>query len=74
MAALWTILFVTVGLAVRVGAHNRAWSPAESETFSDTGLLDSCARTLILVLLSLIGLLALGVMYGNVLGSASVNH
>ena len=33
--------------------------------------MDACARTFILVLLSLIGLLALGMMYGNVLGSAN---
>jgi hypothetical protein len=30
--------------------------------------LDACARASVLVLLSLLGLLALGVMYGNVLG------
>lgn len=69
MAVLWIILFVTIGLAVRVGAYSRALSPAESETSTDTGLLDTCARTFVLVLLSLVGLLALGVMYGNVLGS-----
>jgi hypothetical protein len=35
----------------------------------DTGLIDTCARTFTLVLMSLIGLLALGVTYGNVLGA-----
>ena len=39
-----------------------------------TGFLDICARTFILVLLSLIGLLALGMTYGNVLGSANAGH
>ena len=31
--------------------------------------MDACARAFVLVLLSLLGLLALGVMYGNVLGA-----
>jgi hypothetical protein len=74
MAALWIILFVTIGLAIRAGTYSRAWSPADSESAGELGLLDTCARTFVLVLLSLIGLLALGVMYGNVLGSASANH
>jgi hypothetical protein len=74
MAALLIILFVTIGLAVRVGMYNRALSPADSESGGEMGLLDTCARTFVLVLLSLIGLLALGVMYGNVLGSANANH
>lgn len=74
MAALWIILFVTIGLAIRVSTYSRAWSPADSESAGELGLLDTCARTFILVLLSLIGLLALGVMYGNVLGSASASH
>ena len=74
MAALWIILFVTVGLAVRVGTYSSALSPADSEPGGESGLLDTCVRTFVLVLLSLIGLLALGVMYGNVLGSASANH
>jgi hypothetical protein len=74
MAALWIIVFVSVGLAVRVGTYSRAWSPADSEPAREMGLLDTCARTFVLVLISLIGLLALGVMYGNVLGSANANH
>jgi hypothetical protein len=74
MAALWIILFVTIGLAVRLGTYSRALSPADSETGSEMSLLDTCARTFILVLLSLVGLLALGVMYGNVLGSAHATH
>ena len=73
MAALWIILFVTIGLAIRAGTYSRAWSAADSEPLNETGLLDTCARTFVLVLLSLVGLLALGVMYGNVLGSANGN-
>jgi hypothetical protein len=78
VAALLIILFVTMGLAIRVGAYQ--WNPADSESrleigrqetgFQETGFLDTCARTFILVLLSLLGLLALGMMYGNVLGSS----
>lgn len=75
MAALLIILIVTIGLAVRAGTYSRTWSAAETESSSDTGLetslIDTCARTFILVLLSLLGLFALGVMYGNVLGSAN---
>lgn len=74
MAALWIVVFVSLGLAVRVGTHSRAWSPADSEPAHEMGLLDACARTFFLVLLSLVGLLALGVMYGNVLGSANATH
>jgi ABC-type sugar transport system permease subunit len=84
VAALLIILFVTMGLAVRAGAYARQWNPADSNSyrgtgvqgskhesrFQETGFLDACARTFVLVLLSLIGLLALGMMYGNVLGSA----
>jgi hypothetical protein len=73
MAALLTILFVTVGLAARAVTYTRQWSPAEYESASETGLVDTCTRTFVLVLMSLIGLLALGVMYGNVLGSVNAS-
>ena len=73
MAALLIILFVTMGLAVRAGTYTRMWRPAESESTNEPGLVDTCARTFVLVFLSLVGLLALGVMYGNVLGSAHAN-
>jgi hypothetical protein len=73
MAALLIILFVTVGLAVRAVTYTRQWSPAESESASQTGLVDTCTRTFVLVLMSLIGLMALGLMYGNVLGSANAS-
>ncbi len=75
MAVLLIILLVTVGLAVRAGLYARRWNVADSdgtertETAEDSWLMDTCARTFVLVLLSLLGLLALGVMYGNVLGA-----
>jgi hypothetical protein len=73
MAALLIILLVTVGLAVRAVTYTRQGSPAEYETASETGLVDTCTRAFVLVLMSLIGLLALGVMYGNVLGSVNAS-
>lgn len=71
MAVLLGILIVTVGLSIRAGLCGRQWKVAESE---DSGLIDICARTFVLVLLSLLGLFALGVTYGNVLGAANVSH
>jgi hypothetical protein len=74
VAPLLIILLVTMGLAVRAGAYARQLNPVESESRHETGFLDTCARTFILVLLSLIGLLVLGMMYGNVLGSANAGR
>jgi ABC-type Fe3+ transport system permease subunit len=78
MAVLLIILLATVGLGLRAGVWGRRWRAADSEDVDDsglhvedTGLLDTCARTFALVLLSLIGLFALGVMYGNVLGAGA---
>ena len=71
MAVLWIILLVTVGLSMRAGVYGTRWSFVDSEAGASSGslwLLETCARTFILVLISLVGLLALGVMYGNVLG------
>ena len=77
MGVLLIILFVTIGLAVRAGTYGRTFSPAESDSPREAGLatslVDTCARTFVLVLLSLLGLFALGVMYGNVLGSANAS-
>jgi len=77
MAALLIILIVTIGLAVRASAYGQKLSPADTQPSHEAGLattlIDTCARTFILVLLSLLGLLALGVMYGNVLGSANAS-
>lgn len=68
MAVLLIILLTTIGLSVRAGLYGRAWRLADSEARGDSRLIDACARSFIVVLLALLGLLALGVMYGNVLG------
>jgi hypothetical protein len=73
VAALLIILIATVSLAVRAATYRGQWSTVDSET-SEVGLVDTCARTFVLVLLSLLGLLALGMMYGNVLGSANASR
>jgi hypothetical protein len=64
-----TILAVTLGLAWRAGVVQRCWRPAEAEHGDESGLIDACARTSLLVFVSLLGLFALGVTYGNVLGA-----
>ena len=69
MGILLVVLLVTLGLATRAGIWGRRWSAADSETVGDSGLIDTCARTFTLVLMSLIGLFALGITYGNVLGA-----
>jgi hypothetical protein len=78
MAALLIVLAVTVGLSWRAGLYGRRAGVAEAETDtheeSDSGFVDACARSLVLVLFCLVGLLALGVMYGNVLGAASAGR
>jgi hypothetical protein len=75
MAVLLIILLATIGLSVRAGLYGRRWTVADSESEGgdsnapdEPWLMDTCARSFILVLLSLLGLLALGIMYGNVLG------
>ncbi|MEA2656089.1 MAG: hypothetical protein QOI23_1454 [Chloroflexota bacterium] len=70
MAAFLIILLISVALAIRAGVWKGRLSPA-GDTIDQTGLVDTCARTFALVLMSLIGLLALGVTYGNVLGAGS---
>jgi hypothetical protein len=72
MAILLIILLVTIGLSVRAGLYGRVWRIAESETHEDSWLIEACARTFVLVLLSLLGLLALGMLYGNVLGATNM--
>jgi len=69
MGTLVVILIVTVGLALRAASVSRHATVAGSET--DDAVVDAYARTSLLVLLCLLGLLALGLMYGNVLGAAS---
>lgn len=63
-------MLATFGLALRAGALRRRASLVGSET-RDEGLLDTYARTSLLVLLCLLGLFALGLMYGNVLGAGA---
>jgi len=70
MAVLLIILFVTIALAIRAGVWKGHLSPA-GDTVDQTELIDTCARTFTLVLMSLIGLFALGVTYGDVLGAGT---
>jgi hypothetical protein len=72
MAALLIILLATLGLGVRAVTYRRQWSGADSEHHdAEIGFVDTYVRTFLLVFLSLLGLLALAVIYGNVLGSAN---
>lgn len=71
MAILWIILLVLIGLSLRAGVYGRRWKVVDSNAVKsgDTPwLMDACAKTFVLVLICLLGLLALGVTYGNVLG------
>lgn len=61
MAILPIIMVLTLGVAWR--AHIARDDGNE--------MLDACARALALVFVSLVGLLALGVTYGNVLGATA---
>ena len=72
MAVLLIVLMVTVGLSWRAGLLGLAGiADSDTQQESDSGFLDTCARSFVLVLLCLLGLLALGVMYGNVLGASN---
>jgi hypothetical protein len=72
VAALLIILLATIGLAARVVVYKSQLSAADCEPPDHgSGFFDTCARTFVLVFLSLLGLMALGMMYGNVLGSAN---
>lgn len=75
MAILLIVLLVIVGLAWKAGLYGTRASVADGETEHDedvdVGFFDLCARSFVVVLLCLIGLLALGVIYGNVLGAAN---
>jgi len=73
MAVLLIILAATLALSVRAGVLGRVWRVAESEGDEDSWLMETCARTFVLVLLSLVGLLALGMVYGNVLAAAGLS-
>ena len=67
MGTLFIILIVTLGLAVRAASVRRRASVARSDADDEVGAIDAYARTSLLVLLCLLGLLALGLAYGNVL-------
>jgi hypothetical protein len=69
MAVLLIVMVAVVGLSVRAGVYGRRWNVADSKAHDDSGFFDTCARAFVLVLLSLLGLLALGMTYGNVLGA-----
>lgn len=71
MQILLVILGITLALAWRARIVQRCLNPVESEMHDDSGMVDACARASLLVLGSLLGLLALGVMYGNVLGAGN---
>jgi len=75
VAALLIILLATIGLGVRAVTYRRQWSAADYEHHdAGTGFVDTYVRTFLLVFVSLLGLLALGAIYGNVLGSANPIH
>jgi hypothetical protein len=71
MPILLIILVLTMGLAWRARVVQRVWRPADAQSGDDTGLLDACTRASLLVLFSLLGLMALGMLYGNVLGAGN---
>jgi len=74
MAVLLIVLAVVVALSVRAGLYNRVWRVAEEDGGEESSwLIETCARTFVLVLLALLGLLALGMMYGNVLGATNLS-
>jgi len=67
MGTLFIVAIVMLGLALRAASVSRRASVAGSEAEDQVGAIDAFARTSLLVLLSLLGLLALGLAYGNVL-------
>jgi hypothetical protein len=71
MGVLLIIMFATLGLGLRANAASRRTRVAGSETSDEIAIIDSYARTSLLVLLCLLGLLALGLTYGNVLGAVA---
>jgi hypothetical protein len=71
MAILFVIMLITLGLALRVAIVRRHPRVAGSASRDESGVIDSYARTSLLVLLCLLGLFGLGLMYGNVLGAGA---
>jgi hypothetical protein len=75
VAALLIILLATIGLGVRAVTYRRQWSAVDYEHHdADTDFVDTYVRTFLLVFVSLLALLALGAIYGNVLGLANPIH
>ncbi|HKV88975.1 MAG TPA: hypothetical protein VJT78_13350 [Candidatus Dormibacteraeota bacterium] len=75
MGVLLIVLLIIVALSWRAGLYRSEASVADSDSSRDVdcGFFDVCARTFVLVFLCLLGLLALGMMYGNVLGAVQAN-
>ena len=71
MPILLIILATVLGLAWRARVVQRCFNPFEAEMRDESGLVDVCTRASVLVLMSLLGLLVLGVMYGSVLSAGS---
>jgi hypothetical protein len=69
MGTLLVIMAVVLGLGLRTASLRRRASLAGSET--QDAVVDAYTRTSLLVLFCLLGLLALGLMYGNVLGAGA---
>ena len=68
MAIRLIMMPLTLGLAWKACVAKIGLRLAAVEVDDENAMLDACARASVLVLLSLLGLLALGIMYGNVLG------
>ena len=71
MPILLIIMATVLALAWRARVVQRCFHPVEAELSDESGLVDACTRASLLVLLSLLGLLVLGVMYGSVLGAGN---
>jgi hypothetical protein len=72
MGVLLIIMFASLGLGLRANAASRHARVSGSEGSEEiAAMIDSYARTSLLVLLCLLGLLALGLSYGNVLGAGA---
>jgi hypothetical protein len=71
MPILLIILATVLALAWRARVVQRCLNPVEAETRDESGLVDACTRASVLVLMSLLGLLVLGVMYGSVLSAGN---
>jgi len=69
MAILLIIMSLPIGLAWTARLGRSRWRAAAAERDADNELIDACARASVLVLVALVGLLALGMTYGNVLGA-----